>query len=132
VAAVLAIPHKQLLTMQVATVVQVIAVLPIGHKGNKMSEQHYVFLKNNVVEQIAVFASKDEELADAVAIEHGYDDAVWVGENTPVVFSSYNGKTFTEPTLDYLYERGISNENTAMQEARVAAMEAAKATETVE
>jgi hypothetical protein len=97
-----------------------------------MSEQHYVFLKNNVVEQIAVFASKDEELADAVAIEHGYDDAVWVGENTPVVFSSYNGKTFTEPTLDYLYERGISNENTAMQEARVAAMEAAKATETVE
>lgn len=97
-----------------------------------MSEQHYVFLKNNVVEQIAVFASKDEALADAVAIEHGFDDAVWVGENKPAMFSSYDGKVFTEPTLDYLYERGISQENTAMMEARIAALEAAKATETVE
>ena len=41
-----------------------------------MAEEHYVFVKNNVVEQIAVFASKDEELADRVAIEHGFDDAV--------------------------------------------------------
>jgi hypothetical protein len=97
-----------------------------------MSEQHYVFLKNNVVEQIAVFASKDEALADAVAIEHGFDDAVWVGENKPVLFSSYDGKVFTDPTLDYLYERGIAQENTAMMEARIAAEKAAKATETVE
>ena len=97
-----------------------------------MSEQHYVFLKNNVVEQITVFASKDEELADLVTIEHGYDDAVWVGEDKPILFSSYDGKVFTEPTLDYLYERGISNENTAMRDARIAAMEATKVTETVE
>jgi hypothetical protein len=90
-------------------------------------EQHYVFLKNNVVEQIAVFASKDEELADRVAIEQGYDDAVWVGDNKPALFSTYDGKKFVEPTLDYLYERGISNENTAMREARIAAEEAAKA-----
>jgi hypothetical protein len=90
-----------------------------------MAEQHYVFIKNNVVEQIAVFASEDEELADRVAIEHGYDDAVWVGENKPVLFSSYNGKIFIEPTLDYLYERGIATENTAMAEARVAAQKAA-------
>lgn len=96
-----------------------------------MAEQHYVFLKNNVVEQIAVFASKDEELADRVAIEQGFDDAVWVGEDKPVLFSSYDGKVFTEPTEDYLYERGVVRENTAMREARIAA-EAAKATETVE
>lgn len=96
-----------------------------------MSEQHYVFLKNNVVEQIAVFASKDEELADRVAKEHKFDDAVWVGQDKPVMFSSYDGKVFTKPTLDYLYERGIAQENTAMYEARIAA-EAAKATETVE
>jgi hypothetical protein len=94
-------------------------------------EQHYVFLKNNVVEQIAVFASKDEALADAVTHEHGFDDFVWVGENKPAMFSSYDGKVFTAPTLDYLYERGIAQENTAMMEARIAA-EAAKATETVE
>jgi hypothetical protein len=96
-----------------------------------MAEQHYVFIKNNVVEQIAVFASKDEELADRIAIEQGFDDAIWVGEDKPKMFSSYDGKVFTEPTLDYLYERGISNENTEMMLAR-AAEEAAKATETVE
>ena len=93
-----------------------------------MAEQHYVFLKNNVVEQIAVFASKDKELADRVAHEQGFDDAVWVGENKPIMFSSYDGKKFIEPTLDYLYERGVSLENSAMREARIAAeLEKAKA-----
>jgi hypothetical protein len=84
-------------------------------------EQHYVFLKNNRVANIAVFASQDEELADAVAQEQGFDDAVWVGEDKPVMFSFYDGVTFTAPTLDYLYEIGIAQENTAMQEARIAA-----------
>ena len=84
-------------------------------------EQHYVFLKNNRVEQVAVFASQDEALADAVAIEHGFDDAVWVGTNVPTMWSTYDGTTFTVPTLDYLYEIGISQENTAMREARIAA-----------
>jgi hypothetical protein len=84
-------------------------------------EQHYVFLKDNRVEQIAVFASQDEALADAVAIEHGFDDAVWVGEDKPVMWSTYDGTTFTPPTLDYLYEIGIAQENTAMVEARLAA-----------
>jgi hypothetical protein len=97
-----------------------------------MTEQHYAFIKNNVVEQICVFASKDETLADAIATEHGFDDAVWVGEDKPVLFSSYDGKVFTEPTEDYLYERGILEENTAMRLARIAAEKAAKATETVE
>ena len=86
-------------------------------------EQHYVFIKNNIVEQIAVFASQNEELADAVAREHGFDDAVFVGENTPMLFSSYDGETFTEPIEDYLYERGLLTENTAMREARLAALE---------
>lgn len=84
-------------------------------------EQHYVFIKNNVVEQIAVFASQDEELADRVAHEQGFDDAVWVGQNNPVLFSYYDGENFINPTLDYLYERGASSENTAMMEARIAA-----------
>jgi hypothetical protein len=96
-----------------------------------MAELYYAFIKNNVVEEIALFGSKDEELADRIAIEKGYDDAVWVGQDKPVLYSSYDGKVFTDPTLDYLYERGIAQENTAMMEARIAA-EAAKATETVE
>jgi hypothetical protein len=83
-------------------------------------EQYYVFLKDNRVAQVAVFASQDEALADAVAIEQGFDDAVWVGENKPAMWSTYDGTTFTVPTLDYLYEIGISQENTAMYEARIA------------
>lgn len=89
-------------------------------------EQYYVFLKNNRVEQIAVFASQDEELADRVAQEQGFDDAVWVGENKPIMWSTWDGTNFTPPTLDYLYEIGISDENQAMQDARILAeMEAA-------
>lgn len=92
-------------------------------------EQHYVFLKGNRVMNIAVFASQDEELADRIAQEQNYDDAVWVGDNKPIMFSTWNGEVFTDPTLDDLYDLGIAQENTAMREARLAA-EAAK--ETVE
>jgi hypothetical protein len=72
-------------------------------------EQHYAFLKNNRVENIAVFASQDEELADRVAQEQGYDDAVWVGETIPTKWSTYNGTTFTLPTDEYLISIGIVN-----------------------
>jgi hypothetical protein len=72
-------------------------------------EQHYVFLKNNRVENIAVFASQDETLADAVAQEHGFDDAVWVGTDKPGMWSTYDGTTFTPPTDEYLISIGIMN-----------------------
>jgi hypothetical protein len=72
-------------------------------------EQHYVFLKNNRVANIAVFASQDEALADAVAREHGFDDAVWVGETIPAMWSTYDGTTFTTPTDEYLISIGIMN-----------------------
>ena len=72
-------------------------------------EQHYVFIKNNRVVQVAVFASQDEALADAVAIEHGFDDAVWVGTDVPVMWSTYDGITFTAPTDEYLISIGIMN-----------------------
>ena len=79
-------------------------------------EQHYVFLKDNRVANIAVFASQDEELADAVAQEHGFDDAVWVGENIPAMYSSYDGATFTAPTNEYLISVGILNPPTETPE----------------
>lgn len=72
-----------------------------------MAELHYAFLKNNRVEQLAVFASQDEALADRVAQEQGFDDAVWVGEDKPAMFSSYDGTTFTPPTDEYLISIGI-------------------------
>jgi hypothetical protein len=72
-------------------------------------EKHYAFLKNNRVENIAVFASQDEALADRIAQEQGYDDAVWVGTDAPVKWSTYNGTTFTPPTDEYLISIGIMN-----------------------
>ncbi len=72
-------------------------------------EQHYVFLKNNRVENIAVFASRDEVLADRVAQEQGFDDAIWVGEDKPVMWATYDGTTFTAPTDEYLVSIGIMN-----------------------
>lgn len=72
-------------------------------------EQHYVFLKDNRVANVTVFASQDEELADRVAIENGYDDAVWVGETLPTMWSTYDGTSFTPPTEEYLISIGIAN-----------------------
>ena len=88
-----------------------------------MAEKHFLFIKDNRVEQIAVFASQDEELADRIAQEQGYDDALWIGENpVPVRWSLYDSstQTFTEPTLDYLYSIGVSVENEAMRAERIA------------
>jgi len=70
-------------------------------------EKHYAFIKNNIVENIAVFASQDEELADRVVQEQGYDDAVWVGTDTPAKWSTYNGSIFTPPTNEYLISIGV-------------------------
>jgi hypothetical protein len=70
-------------------------------------EKHYVFLKNNIVEQIAVFNKQDEKLANLVAQDQGYEEAIWVEENIPSMWSSYNGLKFTEPTKEYLISRGI-------------------------
>lgn len=72
-------------------------------------EQHYVFLKDNRVANIAVFASQDEALADRIAQEQGFDDAVWVGENKPAMWSTYDGTSFTLPTDEYLISIGIMN-----------------------
>lgn len=70
-------------------------------------EQHYAFIKDNRVVNVAVFASQDEVLADAITKEQGYDDAIWVGENAPTKWSSYDGETFTEPTQEYLISIGV-------------------------
>ena len=70
-------------------------------------EQHYAFIKDNRLQNICVFATQDEELADRIAQEQGYDDAVWVGEDRPVKYSSYDGTTFTDPTEEYLISIGV-------------------------
>jgi hypothetical protein len=102
-------------------------------------EQHYVFLKDNRVANIAVFASQDEALADAVAREHGFDDAVWVSSDIPTMWSTYNGTTFTPPTDEYLFSIGVlsimppsDEEREQMRLAAKAKFDSEKATEPIE
>ena len=75
-----------------------------------MAEKHFVFIKNNRVENSAVFAKQNEELADSIAREQGYDDAVWIDEDPiPHKYASYDPltKTFTAPTPEYLVSIGV-------------------------
>ena len=75
-----------------------------------MAEKHFVFIKDNRVMNSAVFETRDEELADSIAIAQGYDDAVWIGEDTvPHKWAEYNPATgeFTQPTSEYLFEIGV-------------------------
>jgi hypothetical protein len=87
-------------------------------------EKHYGFIKNNRLVLVAVFETEKQEVAELVKNTHGYDSYIWLGETNPSLYSSYDGTTFTPPTLDYLYEIGIAQENQAMVNKREA--EAAK------
>lgn len=72
-------------------------------------EKHYAFIKDNRVVNVAVFSSQNDELANRIVAELNYDSAVWVAENKPVMWSSYNGIVFEEPTEEYLISIGILN-----------------------
>ena len=70
-------------------------------------EQYYAFIKDGIVQEICVFANQDEELADRISHEKGFDDAVWLETNLPKRYSSYDGTTFTDPTNEYLISIGV-------------------------
>ena len=71
-------------------------------------EKHYGFIKNNRLVLVAVFESENTEIADLVKSDHNYDSYVWLGDATPpMLYSSYDGTTFTPPTDEYLISIGI-------------------------
>ena len=87
--------------------VQVIVELLGGNKEMTM-EKHYGFIKNNRLVLVAVFESENTEVADLVRSEHNCDSYVWLGNATPpMLYSSYDGATFTDPTDEYLISIGI-------------------------
>ena len=88
-----------------------------------MAEIKYAFLKNNIVENIFIFDAKNDKLAQQISDEHGYDNFLLLDKIVPYLYSSYDGKTFIDPTLDYLYERGVSLENSAMRAERLAKLD---------
>ena len=72
-----------------------------------MTEKHYVFIKNNRVEDILVFSEQNDELANLICSEKDYDLFVWCEENLPHKYSQYDGTDFTEPTHEYLVSIGV-------------------------
>jgi hypothetical protein len=97
---------------------------------NHLDECPHAFIKDGVVVQIAVFKEDDHgsALIDLVKADKQADTVICICDHgvVPHLYSTWDGTTFTAPTLDYLYSIGISNENQAMVDARIAE-EAAKA-----
>jgi hypothetical protein len=72
-------------------------------------EKHYGFIKDNRLVLVAVFESENTEVADLVKSDLDYDSYVWLGDVTPpMLYSSYDGTTFTLPTNEYLISIGKS------------------------
>jgi hypothetical protein len=71
-------------------------------------EKHYTFIKDGVVENILVFAERNDALAQTIADEQGYDSFVWLDDTVvPTRWSTYDGTFFTPPTQEYLILIGI-------------------------
>lgn len=71
-------------------------------------EKHYVFIKNNRVENNFVFAERNDALAQTITNEQNYDSFIWLDNATiPVRWSTYDGTTFTPPTTEYLISIGV-------------------------
>jgi hypothetical protein len=100
------------------------------HPTTHIDECPHAFIKNGVVEHIAVFKEDDHgaEILSLVQSDKEADTVVCLCNHglIPHLYSTWDGTSFTEPTLDYLYSIGISSENTAIRDARIAAEEAAK------
>jgi hypothetical protein len=73
-----------------------------------MAERYYTFLVANRVENSAVFAEQNDELAQLICVEQNYDQAIWLGEaQAPPRWATYDGEIFTPPTEEYLISIGV-------------------------
>jgi len=68
---------------------------------------HYAFIKDGRVAEVHFFAAEDEKTANDVVETFAYDSAVFVGQNPPAKYSTYDGTTFTDPTQEYLMSIGV-------------------------
>ena len=60
-------------------------------------EKQYAFIKDSIVVNVAVFAEENQELADTIVTEQGYDLAVWCGTDAITMGSTWDGKNFIAP-----------------------------------
>lgn len=73
-------------------------------------EKHYTFIKNNRVVNTLVFTEQNDELAQSICNEQGYDKFIWLDEaEVPHIWAEHNpiDNSFTEPTPQYLYSIGV-------------------------
>ena len=96
-----------------------------------LTECEHAFIKNGVVEHIFVFdeSAHGTPLLDTIKEEQGCDTVVCLCDHGSKVarWSTWDGTTFTAPTLDYLYSIGVSDENQAMHDEQAAKIEAEQA-----
>lgn len=88
-----------------------------------MTELKYALLKDNRVKNVIVMHQQDDTSIAKHCEVNGFDSFVFVGVENVAIWSTYDGETFTPPTLDYLYEIGILSENPAMRDVRLLAEE---------
>jgi hypothetical protein len=69
-----------------------------------MAELGYAFIKNNIVEEVAVFAEQNDALASSVAHNLGYEEFVWVGADFPTMYSTWDGEKFIPPAPEPVSE----------------------------
>ena len=62
-----------------------------------MAELGYAFIKNGIVEEVAVFVEQNDALANSISDSLGYDEFVWVGADFPTMYSTWDGEKFTPP-----------------------------------
>jgi len=62
-------------------------------------ERQYAFIKDSIVVNVAVFAEENQELADIITGEQGYDLAIWCDTDNPTIGSSWDGSVFTPPQV---------------------------------
>lgn len=93
-----------------------------------MTEIKYAFIKDNRVEQVLSFDSENTALAELIVSEQNFNSYVKLDADVSR-HSSYDGTTFTPPTIDYLYSIGVSEYNQAHLDQMAA--EAAAAAEVI-
>jgi hypothetical protein len=72
-----------------------------------MSEKFYALIKDNHAYDIVVFAERNDEFANQIAEEKGYEKAVWCDDVAPTRYSSYDGENFIPPTNEFLVQVGV-------------------------
>jgi hypothetical protein len=75
-----------------------------------------LFLKDNRVVNILIFDKENDELANRILTEQGFDDYLWSDKNV-VLHSEYKSKKFIEPTPEHLVAIGVLDELPLINEA---------------